>query len=598
MTPNQRNPGDPIDNLAVGRIIEVDGPHVVAELDAKISELTRVYNGVLYPIGQFGSIIKIHFGRRLIYGYVSRLRMKADFNRERGIAADENSSARVIEADLFGEGEWKNTAGEWNLEFERGVSTFPLPQQGMYLTPRNELADVFGRGGEMSLELGEHVGSGGTPCYLDLDELLGKHTAVLGSTGAGKSSAVAAIVHSLLQHGDGCSFPLWKPRIIILDPHNEYGSAFPGHTRLSTDEGTLALPYRMLDLEETIALIIGKTEFAATSQTNIVKNALIAARREGAAVLGLNPDEITVDSPVPYLLGDPTGLDNLGSRGGTLDINGFVGQINGQRPTDSRDKSKHDEFNKVIRKLESLLRDSRLKFMMQPWTGLREDGQLSRVLHQFLGEGDAVCIFDLSGVPNEVAGAASSAVARTLFATKLWQSNEERSKSPVLLVCEEAHRYVPDRGDAQYAAARHAIQRIAKEGRKYGIGLMLVSQRPSEVDATVLSQCNSWVVLRITNDSDREHVRAILPDSLVGLTKVLSGLRQREAIVVGQATALPSRILIRKLEQSQLPRSNDISFSNGWRSPHMDEAALAAIAERWQMKERLHTKNPTVESAD
>lgn len=590
MTPSPRNPSHPIENLAIGRIIEVDGPHVVAELDARISELTRVYNGVLYPIGQFGSIIKVHFGRRIIYGYVSRLRMKADFNRERGVVSDDKLSTRVIEADLFGEGEWKNTAGEWTLEFERGVSTFPLPQQGMYLTPRRELADVFGRGGDLSLELGEHVGSGGTPCYLDLDELLGKHTAVLGSTGAGKSSAVAAIIHSLLQHGSNCSFSLWKPRIIILDPHNEYGSSFPGHTRLSTDEGTLSLPYWMLDLEETVALMVGKTEFAATSQTNIVKNALIAARRAGAIAFGLDPDEITVDSPVPYLLGDPSGLDHFGSRKGTLDTTGFVGQINAQRPKDSKDKSKHDDFNKVIRKLESLLRDSRLRFMMQPWTGKKEDGELSKVLQQFLGVGHPVCVFDLSGVPNEVAGAASSAVARTLFATKLWQSNDERSKSPVLLVCEEAHRYVPDRGDAQYAAARHAIQRLAKEGRKYGIALMLVSQRPSEVDATVLSQCNSWVVLRITNDSDREHVRAILPDSLVGLTKVLSGLRQREAIVVGQATALPSRILIRKLSEFQLPRSADISFSSGWQSDQLDEAALAAVAHRWQLQERLHHK--------
>lgn len=591
MTSNQPNPGDPIENLAIGRIIEVDGPHIVAELDAKISELTRVYNGVLYPIGQFGSIVKIHFGRRLIYGYVSRLRMKADFNRERGLLADENSSARIIEADLFGEGEWKHIGGQWQLEFERGVSTFPLPQQGLYLTPRNELADVFGRGGELSLELGEHVGSGGTPCYLDLDELLGKHTAILGSTGAGKSSTVAAVVHSLLEHGANCSFPLWKPRIIILDPHNEYGSAFPGHTRLSTDEGTLLLPYWMLDLEETISLVIGKTEFAATSQTNVLKNALLAARRTGAKAIGLDQNDITVDSPVPYQLGDPTGLDNLGYRNGSLDTAGLVGEINDQRPRDSRDKSKHEEFNKLIRKLESLIRDSRLKFMMKPWNGTKETGQLSNVLHQFLGVGDPVCIFDLSGVPNEVAGAASSVVARTLFATKLWQSNDERSKSPVLLICEEAHRYVPDRGDAQYAAARLAIQRLAKEGRKYGIALMLVSQRPSEIDATVLSQCNSWIVLRITNDSDREHVRAILPDSLVGLTKVLSGLRQREAIVVGQATTLPSRILIRQLDLVQLPRSNDISFSAGWRSTHMDAAALAAVAQRWQLQERFASES-------
>lgn len=591
MTTTQRNPGDPIENLAIGRIIEVDGPHIVAELDAKIAELTRVFNGVLYPIGQFGSVVKVHFGRRLIYGYVSRLRMKADFDRERGISSgEENSSARVIEADLFGEGEWKHVGGEWQLNFERGVSTFPLPQQGLYLTPRNELVDVFGRGGDLSLALGEHVGSGGTPCYLDLDELLGKHTAILGSTGAGKSSAVAAVVHSLLQHGQNCSFQLWQPRIIILDPHNEYGSAFPGHTRLSTDDGTLRLPYWILDLEEIIALVVGKTEFAATSQTNILKNALLAARREGARIIGLNPDDITVDSPIPFQLGDPTGLDMLGQRNGVLDTAGLVGRINEQRPKGSTDKSKHEEFNKVIRKLESLVRDSRLRFMLKPWDGTKEGGQLWKVLHQFLGQGDPICVFDLSGVPNEVAGAASSVVARTLFASKLWQSFDERSRTPVLLICEEAHRYVPNRGDAQYAAARLAIQRLAKEGRKYGVALMLVSQRPSEIDSTVLSQCNSWIVLRITNESDREHVRAILPDSLVGLTKLLSGLRQREAIVVGQATALPSRILIRKLEQHQLPRSNDISFATGWQSAHMDSTSLAAVAERWQLQERLSSQ--------
>ena len=513
MTVLHRNPGDPVENLAIGKIIEVDGTHIVAELDAQIAELTRVFNGVIYPIGQFGSIIKIHFGRRLIYAYVSRLRMKADFEREHGLPADTNLSARVIEADLFGEGEWKRIDQEWQLDFERGVSTFPLPQQSIYLTPRTELADIFGRGDEGSIAIGEHVGGGGTPCYLDLDELLGKHTAILGSTGAGKSSAVAAVIHTIIEHGADCAFAAWHPRIIILDPHNEYGEAFPGHVRLSTDEGTLSLPYWMLDFEETVSLVIGKTEFAATSQTNVLKNAVLAARRQGAAVIGLDPDCITVDSPVPYLLGNPVGLDNLGQRSGTLDTEGLVGEINDQRPKGSTDKSKHEEFNKLIRKIESLVRDSRLRFMMTPWNGATAGDTLPDVLQQFLGDGHSICIVDLSGVPNEVAGAASSVVARLLFAVKLWQTPAEREGNPVLLICEEAHRYVPDRGEAQYAAAREAIQRLAKEGRKYGIALMLVSQRPSEVDSTVLSQCNSWIVLRITNEADRDHVRAVLPDS-------------------------------------------------------------------------------------
>ena len=151
-----------------------------------------------------------------------------------------------------------------------------------------------------------------------------------------------------------------------------------------------------------------------------------------------------------------------------------------------------------------------------------------------------------------------------------------------MLVCEEAHRYVPNRGEAQYEAAQDAIRRIAKEGRKYGIGLFLVSQRPSEVEATVLSQCNSWIILRISNDADREHVRAILPDSMAGLTKMLSGLRRQEAIFVGQAAVIPSRILVRSLSFEQLPRSNDIDFDLGWQSAAMSEPQLVEIAKRWR----------------
>ena len=597
MTASQRTPGDPIENLAIGTIIEVDGTHIVAELDAEIAELTRVYNGVIYPIGQFGSIVKIHFGRRLVYAYVSRLRMKADFEREHGLPTGIGSSARVIEADLFGEGECIHSESEWHLRFERGVSTFPLPQQHVYLTPRSELAAIYGRGNEHSIAVGEHVGAGGAPCFLDMDELLGKHTAILGSTGAGKSSAVAAILHSVLEHGTHQTLETWNPRIIILDPHNEYSSAFADHTRLSTDEGTLTLPYWMLDFEETVALIIGKTEFAATAQINVLKNALLAAREAGARVLGLNPNDFTVDSPVPYELGNPVGLDNLGNRNGQLDTVGLVGQINDQRPKDSKDKSKHEEYNKLLRKIDSLLRDSRLQFMMRPWQPGPTNDTLPAILAQFFGSGNPVCVVDLSGVPNEVAGAASSVIARTLFAVKLWQTANEREVNPVLLVCEEAHRYVPNRGEAQYAAAREAVQRLAKEGRKYGIALMLVSQRPSEVDPTVLSQCNSWIVLRITNESDREHVRAILPDSLVGLTKILSGLRQREAIVVGQATSLPSRILIKKLSPLQLPRSHDISFNLGWRHPYLDDAKLKLLADRWRRQVRTAVQGASAATA-
>ena len=565
MTSNSTNPGLPIENLAFGKIIEVDGTHIVAELDPAISELARIYAGDSYPIGQFGSIIKIHFGRRIIFGYVGRLRMKAEYEKEIGLSVSRTADGRVIEADLFGEGEWILVNEGWVLQFERGVSTFPLPQQTVYLTPKEDLKFVYGQGQSTSIRIGEHVGSGGAPCYAHLDELLGKHTAILGSTGAGKSGTVAAILHVILERGQEQKYPSWKPQVVILDPHNEYGAAFAGHKRFSTDEGSLALPYWLLNFQEILSLVVGRTEFVATSQANIIKNALQAARDQGAVELGIDPAKVTVDSPIPF----------------RLDV--FVEEIDKQRPQ-NKNKQDHQPFDSVVEKLKSLRRDARMHFLMTPWEGGADP--LQGIVSQFVGRETAVCIIDFSGVPNEVAGIASAVIARTIFNIKVWQAPAEREASPILLVCEEAHRYVPNKGEAQYEAAQEAIRRIAKEGRKYGIGLMLVSQRPSEVESTVLSQCNSWIVLRLTNESDREHVRSILPDSLVGLTKVLSGLRRREAIFVGQAAMLPSRIMIAQLEKNKLPRSHDISFDSGWQSATLTPEQIKEIGARWRAQER------------
>ncbi len=172
------NPNDPLENLAIGTIIEVDGSHIVAELKPGITELSRVFGGDTYPIGQFGSIVKIHFGRRIIFAFVGRLRMKAEYELERGIVPQAASDERVIEADLFGEGEWlRNTTvtpASWELKFDRGVATYPLPQQTVFLTPKRELRFIYGHGKGPSVHLGEHVGTSGTKCFAEMNELLGK----------------------------------------------------------------------------------------------------------------------------------------------------------------------------------------------------------------------------------------------------------------------------------------------------------------------------------------------------------------------------------------------------------------------------------------
>lgn len=578
--------GAPIENLAIGTIIEVDGTRITAELDSDLAELSRIYAGEVYPVGQFGSIVRVHFGRRIIYAFVGRLRMRADHDGEHGIVSAVASDQRVIEADLFGEGEWVSgeESQEPMLQFERGVATYPLPQQTLYLTPKAELRHIYRQSVTSGIHIGEHVGSGGTKCFADLNEMLGKHTAILGSTGSGKSGAVSAIIHSILDKYSDLKDVSWNPKIVILDPHNEYGSAFKAHSRLATDEGTLSLPYWLLDLNETIDLLIGTTEFAATSQSNIVKNALLEVREKSACSLDLKTDKLTVDSPVPYELGDPSESDEFGlDKDGEPYTKGLVGAINRQRPA-GRSRGNHEDYNKVLRKLETHVKDDRLAFMMKPWD--KTDDPIHDVLKQVMAADQHVIVVDLSGVPNEIAGTVSAALVRTLFAVKIWQTDEERRTSPVLLVCEEAHRYIPNSGEAQYASAQSAIRRVAKEGRKYGIGLFLVSQRPSEVEATVLSQCNSWVVLRTSNESDRSHVRGILPDSLEGLTKVLSGLRRQEAIFVGQAASLPSRIMVRTLTDNELPASNDVDFDKGWRAAGLTHEQLVDVAERWRYQKR------------
>ena len=399
------------------------------------------------------------------------------------------------------------------------------------------------------IKLGEYVGSGGVRCFADISTLAGKHTAILGSTGSGKSAATAAIIHAILKPEP---IPdVWSPQIIILDPHGEYKKAFDDAVVLSTDDGSLSLPYWLLNFQETIDLLIGKTKFVATSQTNIIKKSLQSLRTRHLS-------EATIDSPLPYKISE------------------LRADVETDKPSQP---SKQDSYNSIIDKIDVLTRDARLNFLMKDY----QDGKtLDSIVSNILQITSAPVIIDLSGVPDEVAGICSSAIARTLFNSKIWQTPEERKRNPILLVCEEAHRYVPNRGEAQYGAAQEAIQRIAKEGRKYGVGLFLVSQRPSEIDQTVLSQCNSWIVLRLTNEQDRSKVASILPDSLSGLTKMLSGLRNREAIFAGLASDIPARIRIRDLNDEQVPASNDIDYVAGWSGDTLSEYDLKSILKCWQ----------------
>lgn len=609
---------DLVADLKVGHIVEVSGTTIRIELGGDVTELTRSHEGRVYPIGQIGSIVKVHFGRRLVFGFVTLLRMRSEELIEQGQPIPPEADQRVMEIELFAEGVWQGANG--TLKFTRGVSTYPLPRQGVYLLTRDEAVDLY-KSAEAQLHdeaidplvpFATYVGANSARCRANIDKMFGMHCAVLGSTGSGKSGAVAALLHSVLEHKPNGT-DLCRPRIVIIDPHGEYGQAFGdravvyraydpiGHEQAQGEP--IKLPYWLMSADEFRSLAIGKTEFEATSQNNVIYKALTYARLVAANLVnpsptsyggaaptdGGNPDdprprdgveaqdivEFDRDKPRPFsldeLINHITYLQGARAKGAVL-----------ERIPDSEFTK---NFKSILDKLAILRRDPRIHFLMANW----EAGAptLSHILGQFVSEvraGDEnrkdIRILDISGLPNEVAGPLAGMLARLMFQYKLYQTSDERKKDPILLVCEEAHRYVPDRGEAEYATAQIAIRRIAREGRKYGLGLMLVSQRPADIESTVISQCGTWLVLRLTNQADQQHVARFLPDGLSGMTKALPNLAQQEAIFVGEGASLPARVRIRNLTSEQQPRSQSAKFAEGWAGVGLSNAELDVVAGR------------------
>lgn len=612
------NKFDFIPDLKIGHIVEVSGTSIRVELSGDVTELTRTYEGRVYPIGQIGSIVKVHFGRRLVFGFVTLLRMRSEELLEITKPIPPDADQRLMEIELFAEGVWN--AAEQKLRFVRGVTTYPLPRQSVQLLTREEISELYSSAegeqneGEYSplVPFAHYVGADNAVCRANVDKMLGMHCAVLGSTGSGKSGAVAALLHSMLEHqpepGAVC-----HPRIIVIDPHGEYGHAFKeraivyrAYDPLGNEETTgfpICLPYWLMSADEFRTLVIGKTEQEATSQNNIVYKAITYARMVAADLVEPSPtahgsaaptDGLDHDAPRPK---DGVTFEQLiefdHDKPRPFSLEEFYnhifflqaarvqnGTLQGVTATDFANR-----YKSILDKLSVLKRDPRIRFMMREWTN--DSPSLEHIIAQLVGEiqgaageNQDIRILDISGLPNEVAGPLAAMLARLMFQYKVYQTTDERKRDPVVIVCEEAHRYVPDRGEAEYAAAQTAIRRIAREGRKYGISLMLVSQRPADIESTVIAQCGTWLVLRLTNAADQLHVSRFLPDGLSGMTKALPNLAQQEAIFVGEGASMPARVRIRDLEYSKLPKSETAKFAKGWLQERLTEAEIAAVANR------------------
>ena len=520
-----------------GRVIAVAGTRIVALLD-----------GAKAP--RIGELVKITTVNSTVFGFVTGLSID--------IPSTSGVELRRVELEVVGEIDHRNNG---RAIFQRGVATYPSLDDPLLPAAQDDLRRVFTRPGRQ--EDGARIGSlhqdPTIPAVIVPAELLGKHFAVLGTTGAGKSCAITTILRAILgQHP--------AAHIVILDPHNEYAGAFPGQAEIVTPQD-LELPYWLLNFEELREMVIGTGSPQPDADAVILNQVVTEAKRN----LASDPETamaITIDSPVPYRLSDVAKI-----------IDGALGKLD--RPSDIA------AFHRIKERFQHMQQDRRLAFMFPGGGGAAAlQGLITRdSMAKILGRlfrvpvaGRPVTVLDTSGVPAEILNVVVSLLARMSFDFALW--NEQRA--PILLVCEEAHRYAPEDERAGFEPTKRALSRIAKEGRKYGVSLCLISQRPSELATTVLSQCSTIFALRMTSQKDQEFLAAALPESSHGLMGELPSLRNGQAIAVGEGVALPTRIDFDRLAEDHQPHSRTAPFATAWQQDQLTAVDLTEIVKRWR----------------
>lgn len=524
----------------LGRVVSVSGSQVVVLLDNQAGEMGPGENGAV----QMGSLVKVRTPASTVYGVVSGLSIPIPAQD-----AGENEM-KIVELELLGEAEDRDHGTD--PVFQRGVSLFPVLGDSVLATSKEDLIRVYARPTASNVQIGTLHQDRSVPAFITTDDLLGKHFAILGSTGTGKSCGVALIVRAILsRHSNG--------HVLMLDPHNEYARAF-GDMAEVLDTRTLQLPYWLLTFEEMVETLFGSKTKDRDSEIAILNELILAAKRnfpgntENGAVL-------TVDTPIPYRMGDLIRM-----------IDESMGKLD--RPENSA------PYMRIKSRLNALQTDQRYAFMF-PGLAVRDNmaAILSRIFRLPI-KGKPVTIVDLSGVPSEILNVVVSVLARMTFDFVLWSDRE----TPILLVCEEAHRYMPQDSRLGFEPTKKALSRIAKEGRKYGVSLCLVSQRPSELSVGTLSQCNTIFAMRLSNQKDQDFVRAAMAESALGLLDFLPSLRNAEAIAVGEGVSVPVRICLQELPDDCRPMSGTASFSTAWDTEA--DGDVATIIARWRRQRR------------
>jgi DNA helicase HerA-like ATPase len=588
------------DPTYLGKVAGVSGASITVRLAESLSSGLAIIAGRVYRVAQVGSFVRIPQGYQDLYGVVCEVGASAA-----PTPTDPNSySGRWMRVELAGE--------SVGAAFERGLSRHPNIDDTVHIVTEADLARIYGQEDAGEIPIGTLSSAENIIVRLSLDKLVTRHAAIIGSTGAGKSTTVASLLRSIIGSGPENSMP--ASRILVLDIHGEYSVAMADVAKVfsatpRSDESPLYVPYWALEAGEILAFLAGDLtenhEVAFTDKIQELKSESLANR----PLPGLELQSLTVDAPVPFSLkrlwydlidfetttfvgdkrdepaleeaGDPDSLKPPKYRPHAM---GTAGPFLNQAARGIR---------RPLNLLRSRLLDRRYDFLLHPgpWepslSGETED-DLDVLLEAWLGHDRQLTILDLSGVPSTVLVRLIGSILRIVYEALFWsrEKTEGGVLRPLLIVMEEAHRYVgsgaktaeSDTPTESKNVAASMVQRIAKEGRKYGVGALLVSQRPAEIDETVLSQCGTLIALRLSNPNDRARVKGSMPDNLAGLTDLLPVLRTGEALIVGEAARLPVRCRVTLPVEEHRPRSSDPEVAVAWSKRRLGEGYDRVVA--------------------
>jgi DNA helicase HerA-like ATPase len=493
----------------------------------------------------------------------------------------------------------------------------PVPTEPAFTADKETLDKLFADDADYEFPLGQLSLNKSIAVNVNGDRFFSKHIAVVGSTGSGKSCTVARILHDVVGIAVQKNTNRGKQNnshIVIFDIHDEYSAAFAlpkdeTFTLNRLDIDSLSLPYWLMNSEELESMFIESNEENSHNQVSQFKLAVILNKeRHNPAI-----NQMTYDTPVYFSIEEVYRyIENMNRE--------VIGRLDGEnRPkladgtlVDERKKHYFEklctfvpqstagatkatngpfngEFNRFVSRLETKLADKRLRFLLHPSKAAGvtfKTGDFEEIMKQFLGYLNKanITVVDLSGIPFEVLSITVSLVSRLIFDfcfhySKLRHEKGALNDVPVMIVCEEAHNYIPQRDDAAYRSSRKSLERVAKEGRKYGISLMVVSQRPSEVSETIFAQCNNFLALRLTNNADQNYVRRLFPDNSNGITDILPNLAPGECVVVGDAVLLPA--VVQMPLPNPEPHSQSVRVHREWREQWRD-ITFADVIGRWR----------------